>query len=62
MQYAGRISLLNDPRETLGAALKYLGYSLNTTDEDELEEAKDLVALRRAVGWPHSTPTRPMSY
>ena len=45
--YAGQISLLNDPRETLGAALKYLGYSLNTTDEGELEEAKDLVAEAR---------------
>ncbi|MDE0288473.1 MAG: spermidine/putrescine ABC transporter substrate-binding protein [bacterium] len=45
--YSGRISLLNDPRETLGAALKYLGYSLNTTDDDELEEAKDLVAEAR---------------
>ena len=43
-QYAGQISLLNDPRETLGAALKYLGYSLNTTDEGELNEARDLVA------------------
>ncbi len=43
-QYSGQISLLNDPRETLGAALKYLGYSLNTTSEDELNEAKDLVA------------------
>ncbi|HSJ56565.1 MAG TPA: spermidine/putrescine ABC transporter substrate-binding protein, partial [Anaerolineae bacterium] len=28
-QYAGKISMLNDPREALGAALKYLGYSLN---------------------------------
>ena len=45
--YAGKISLLNDPRETLGAALKYLGYSLNTTDSDELEEAKNLVADAR---------------
>ena len=46
-QFAGRISLLNDPRETLGAALKYLGYSLNTTDSDELQEAKELVAEAR---------------
>ena len=45
--FAGRISLLNDPRETLGAALKYLGYSLNTIDEDELEEAKNLVTEAR---------------
>ena len=40
-----RSTLLNDPRETLGAALKYLGYSLNTTDEAELDEAtRQLVA------------------
>ncbi len=44
---AGSITLLNDPRETLGAALKYLGYSLNTTSEDELNEAKDLVSQAR---------------
>lgn len=42
--YAGGVSLLNDPRETLGAALKYLGYSLNSTSEEELQEAADLVA------------------
>ncbi len=46
-QYAGQISLLNDPRETLGAALKYLGFSLNTTDTEELEQAKDLVVEAR---------------
>lgn len=46
-QYAGQISLLNDPRETMGAALKYLGYSLNTTDQAELDEAKQLVADTR---------------
>ncbi len=44
----GKVSLLNDPRETMGAALKYLGYSLNTTDEAELQEAQDL--LRDTVG------------
>jgi spermidine/putrescine transport system substrate-binding protein len=41
---AGSITLLNDPRETIGAALKYLGYSLNSTDPEHLEEAKALVA------------------
>lgn len=46
-QYAGQITLLNDPRESLGAALKYLGYSLNTTDEGELGEAQDLLAATR---------------
>lgn len=43
-QYAGMITMLNDPRETLGAALRYLGYSLNTTDADELAEAGALIA------------------
>jgi spermidine/putrescine transport system substrate-binding protein len=43
-KYKGRISLLDDPRETMGAALKYLGYSLNETDEAKLQEAADLVA------------------
>ncbi len=46
-QYSGRISLLNDPRETIGAALKYLGYSLNSTSQDELDEATALVAASR---------------
>jgi len=40
----GRISFLDDPRETLGAALYYLGYSPNTTSEDELTEAAELVS------------------
>ena len=40
---AGEVSLLNDPRETMAAALKYLGYSLNTTSLDELNEARDLI-------------------
>ncbi|MGH1504176.1 MAG: polyamine ABC transporter substrate-binding protein [Acidimicrobiales bacterium] len=42
--YSGQITLLNDPRETLGAALKSLGYSLNSTSEDELAEATDVVS------------------
>jgi len=40
----GAITMLNDPRETMGAALKYLGYSLNSTSDDELEEARQVVA------------------
>ncbi len=40
---AGGINVLNDQRELMGAALKYLGYSLNSTDEKQLEEAKNLI-------------------
>lgn len=39
----GRMTMLNDMRETLGAALKFLGYSLNATSEVELAAARDVV-------------------
>lgn len=39
----GRVTLLDDYRETLGAALKFLGYSLNTLDDQELAQARELV-------------------
>ncbi len=41
--YAGRMTLLNDMRETIGAALKFLGYSLNTTNPEEIAQARDVV-------------------
>jgi spermidine/putrescine transport system substrate-binding protein len=41
----GRMTLLNDVRETLGAALKFKGYSANTTNQNELQEAKDTLIL-----------------
>lgn len=41
--YAGKMTMLNDVRETLGAALKYLGYSYNSRSVSELEEAGDLL-------------------
>jgi spermidine/putrescine transport system substrate-binding protein len=39
----GRMTMLNDMRETIGAALKSLDYSLNTTNEQELAAARDVV-------------------
>ena len=42
-QYYHQISMFNDMRESIGAALKYLGYSLNTTDDKQLAEAKQLM-------------------
>ena len=47
-QYAGKIALLDDPRETMAAALYYLGYSPNTTSEEELQEASDLISEAKA--------------
>ncbi|MGH2620799.1 MAG: polyamine ABC transporter substrate-binding protein [Anaerolineales bacterium] len=42
-EVCGKISMLDDERETIGAALMYLGYSINDTDPAHLEAAKDLL-------------------
>lgn len=47
-KYPVGVSLLNDPRETMGAALEYLGYSLNDTNIDHLDEAAELIKNAKA--------------
>ncbi|MCL2480113.1 MAG: spermidine/putrescine ABC transporter substrate-binding protein [Spirochaetaceae bacterium] len=42
-KYAGRMTMLNDMRETIGSVLRYLGYSMNSTKISELEQAGDLL-------------------
>lgn len=42
-EYGAGMSVLNDARETLGAALLYLGYEINSTDAAQLEEAKQVL-------------------
>lgn len=42
-EYAGRIMLMDDPREILGAGLKYNGFSVNSTKADEIGKAKATV-------------------
>jgi spermidine/putrescine transport system permease protein len=42
-RYAGHILLLDDTREVFGMALKKLGYSLNSTNPDEIRRARDLL-------------------
>lgn len=41
--FAGRVSMLEDPRESLGAILLYLGYSPNTTDQIKINEAAEFL-------------------
>ncbi|GAK55695.1 extracellular solute-binding protein, family 1 [Candidatus Vecturithrix granuli] len=48
-KYSGRIVMLDDVREALGAALKYLGYSLNSTNPDELQQAKELLIRQKPL-------------
>lgn len=40
---AGQILMFDNSRDAMGIALKYLGYSQNTTDEAELNEAYELL-------------------
>jgi spermidine/putrescine transport system substrate-binding protein len=40
---AGRMTLLDDMRESIGAALKFLGYSINSRDETQLAAARDVL-------------------
>lgn len=42
-KYKDEILMIDSVRDSLGIALKYLGYSLNTTKEAEIEEAKELL-------------------
>jgi spermidine/putrescine transport system substrate-binding protein len=39
----GKVTVLDSPRELMAAALKYLGYSANETDEAKLKQAKELI-------------------
>jgi spermidine/putrescine transport system substrate-binding protein len=39
----GKIAMLDDVRETIGAALIYNGYSINSTDPKELAAARDTI-------------------
>ena len=48
-QYAGQILMFDNSRDAFGIALKALGYSLNTTDEGELQEAFDLLAKQKPL-------------
>lgn len=40
-KYKGQILMLDSQRDSIGVALKKLGYSLNTRDVNQLEEAKE---------------------
>lgn len=56
----GRFLLLDEMREMVGAALKYLGASVNTTDPDKLAQAQRLLleAKRRSLGFAGGTSIR----
>jgi spermidine/putrescine transport system substrate-binding protein len=48
-KYAGQILMFDNPRDAFGIALKYLGYSQNTTDENEIRKAYELLVQQKPV-------------
>lgn len=49
-KYAGQVFMMESYRDTLGAALKYLGYSMNTRVPAELSAARDLLIEQKQNG------------
>ncbi len=49
-QYAGNVMLIDNSRDAFGMALYCLGYDVNTTNEDEIRQAYELVADAKARG------------
>ena len=48
-KYKDNILMQDSVRDTFGVALKYLGYSLNSTDLDELTKARDLLIKQKPL-------------
>ena len=46
-KYSKKLLMVDSHRDTIGAALKYLGYSLNSTNEKELNEAMELLIKQK---------------
>jgi spermidine/putrescine transport system substrate-binding protein len=56
-KYKGKITMIDNALEAVGAALKYLGYSFTSDNEKELMEAKALLMAQKPIvaaydSWP----------
>lgn len=48
-KYKGEIFMFDTYRDTMGVALKKLGYSMNSTDENEIKAARDLLIEQKPL-------------
>jgi len=48
-KYSKQILMLDSLRDSIGITLKMLGYSLNTKDDEELEEAKEMLIKQKPL-------------
>lgn len=46
---SGKILMFDNSRDAMGIALKYLGYSMNTTDESQLNQAYELLKKQKPL-------------
>jgi spermidine/putrescine transport system substrate-binding protein len=46
-KYSKKVTMLSEARELIGAALKSLGYSLNSVDDNQLEAAKQILLKQK---------------
>ncbi len=53
----GRIMMIKTARDAIGMALKYLGYSVNTTDKQHLAEAGKLLMAQKPMVHSYSYPS-----
>ncbi len=60
-QYKGKILMYDSIRDTMGVALKYLGYSMNSRDESQLGEAADLLIQQKPLVLAYGTDDIRMS-
>lgn len=58
-KYDKRIIMMDSQRDSFGAALKLLGYSLNTVNEKELDEAKELLLKQKPLVMAYITDGAP---
>jgi spermidine/putrescine transport system substrate-binding protein len=49
-KYAGQVLMINNSRDAIGVALKYLGYSYNTTEKSQITAAVDLLIQQKKDG------------
>jgi spermidine/putrescine transport system substrate-binding protein len=46
-KYNKKVTMMTEARELIGAALKYLGFSLNSTDDSQLQQAKQALLKQK---------------
>ena len=57
--YSGRICMLDSMRDTIGMTLKMLGYSMNDTDVDHINEARDILLEQKSLVLAYGTDEIP---